>query len=366
MERLRQRDLRALLAFVEELYAIRDSRAFATHLTAALPTVVPAEVTAYNEINRQRRRIEVVMHPADADFPGSMQIFTQHMGEHPLFAAYQQGQGSAVKISDFLTRSQFRHTGLYNEFFRRMGVGYQMAKGLPAPPHLVRSVVLFRNQKDFSERDRLVLNLLRSHLNQAYQNAEAVTRMQRELELIKQGVEQLERGMIILTREGRVQVMSSRARQWVAEYFGRPSRPADCLPETLRRWLSHQLILLAGTTEVLSPREPLVVEREGKRLVVRLLTDAEENLLLLEEQLTALQPASLEPLGLSRREAEVLAWAVQGRSNYAIGRLLGISGRTVQKHLEHIYAKLGVWNRTEAATRALAALTTSAFSSPPP
>jgi DNA-binding CsgD family transcriptional regulator len=58
---------------------------------------------------------------------------------------------------------------------------------------------------------------------------------------------------------------------------------------------------------------------------------------------------------VSPREAEVLLWLTQGRSNHDIGVILGMSERTVKKHLEHIYAKLGVWNRTQAATKALAA-----------
>lgn len=54
---------------------------------------------------------------------------------------------------------------------------------------------------------------------------------------------------------------------------------------------------------------------------------------------------------LSRREREVLYWAACGRSNQEIGAILDISGLTVKKHLEHIYDKLGVANRTEAAAR---------------
>ena len=107
-----------------------------------------------------------------------------------------------------------------------------------------------------------------------------------------------------------------------------------------------------------------MVEREGGRLVIRLLSDSGQSLLLLEEQGAALSPVTLGPLGLTRREADVLAWVAQGRSNYAIGVLLGISEPTVKKHLEHIYTKLGVWNRTEAAERARAALTSSASGSP--
>lgn len=61
----------------------------------------------------------------------------------------------------------------------------------------------------------------------------------------------------------------------------------------------------------------------------------------------------LEGLGLTPREAEVLAWVTQGKSNGTIGVILGISPRTVQKHLERTFHKLGVESRTAAAAQAL-------------
>jgi DNA-binding CsgD family transcriptional regulator len=53
---------------------------------------------------------------------------------------------------------------------------------------------------------------------------------------------------------------------------------------------------------------------------------------------------------LTLREREVLAWLARGKSNAEIGAILGISSATVGKHLEHIYPKLGVENRTAAAS----------------
>jgi len=53
---------------------------------------------------------------------------------------------------------------------------------------------------------------------------------------------------------------------------------------------------------------------------------------------------------LTRREREVLDWLARGKSNAEIGAILGISAATVSKHLEHIYPKLGVENRTAAAS----------------
>jgi ATP/maltotriose-dependent transcriptional regulator MalT len=56
---------------------------------------------------------------------------------------------------------------------------------------------------------------------------------------------------------------------------------------------------------------------------------------------------------LSRRELEVLALAASGCKNDEIAKLLYISKATVKTHLQHIYNKLGVTNRTAAVTKAL-------------
>lgn len=56
---------------------------------------------------------------------------------------------------------------------------------------------------------------------------------------------------------------------------------------------------------------------------------------------------------LTRREAEVLLWIARGKTNREIGLILGTSPRTVTKHLEQVYRKLDVENRTAAAAKAL-------------
>jgi DNA-binding CsgD family transcriptional regulator len=65
-------------------------------------------------------------------------------------------------------------------------------------------------------------------------------------------------------------------------------------------------------------------------------------------------PPDLSPPGLTQREAEVMHWLACGKTDAEIAVLLAISPRTVQKHLEHIYVKLGVETRTAAVMRALA------------
>ena len=63
-----------------------------------------------------------------------------------------------------------------------------------------------------------------------------------------------------------------------------------------------------------------------------------------------------QTLQLTGREAEVLLWISRGKSNREIGEILNISPRTVNKHLEQVFVKLGVENRASAAARAVRAL----------
>jgi DNA-binding CsgD family transcriptional regulator len=59
---------------------------------------------------------------------------------------------------------------------------------------------------------------------------------------------------------------------------------------------------------------------------------------------------------LTAREQEVLAWVARGKTNAEIARLLWLSPATVRKHLENVYAKLGVSTRTAAVARFLGLL----------
>jgi DNA-binding response OmpR family regulator len=79
----------------------------------------------------------------------------------------------------------------------------------------------------------------------------------------------------------------------------------------------------------------------------------DEHLFRLTSQTTASDSERLrQHFALTARESEVLAWIAKGKSNRDIGEILGLSARTVNKHLEQIYVKLGVENRASAAVKA--------------
>jgi DNA-binding CsgD family transcriptional regulator len=70
---------------------------------------------------------------------------------------------------------------------------------------------------------------------------------------------------------------------------------------------------------------------------------------VMKERASMLSHQRLERLGLTRREVEILYLVTQGKTNKEIAAALYISPLTVRTHLEHIYQKLGVGSRTEAA-----------------
>jgi len=126
-------------------------------------------------------------------------------------------------------------------------------------------------------------------------------------------------------------------------------------------WACHQgadVQQAADTTRNLDdlprPLPPLVKEGIGRRLVVRRLEAPHGALLILEEQRTAVEPGTLRTFGLTFRETEVATWVVEGKSNPEIATILGMRRHTVAKHLERIYAKLGVEGRAAAMRRLLA------------
>jgi len=116
----------------------------------------------------------------------------------------------------------------------------------------------------------------------------------------------------------------------------------DRLPLPIRQWLQ------SGGDRPYAPRHG------GERLQFSRL---EPGLLLIQRQAALPEPEALvRALQITMREAEVLYWVILGKTNRETGEILAISPRTVNKHLEHVFEKLGVETRTAAASKALGAL----------
>lgn len=351
--RLTRHDLESLLNFLRQTYTVQSLESFRTHVLRSLPQLVPAEVTAYNEVNVRTQHNSVVYdRPEVVSLRDGERIFDRHIPEHPVieFSKRRPWHGP-VKISDFLSAAQFHKLGLYAEFFGRIGIEDQLVMTLPSPRPVLLGIALNRNRRNFKERERLLLNLAYPHLLQAYRNAEAWTRAIGHLNLLQNALQESAAAVIVVNNKGRVEHMSPRAGSLLTKFWGTDVLRAGRLPEIVLKWMMQQESRLADSSDAPVARQPLAVPHNGAWLLVRLFADTGQSVLLLEESCPA--GKSLDAYGLTARERNVLAWVSRGKTNREIAWILGISPRTVQKHMEHIFHKLGVETRTAAASKFL-------------
>jgi CheY-like chemotaxis protein/DNA-binding CsgD family transcriptional regulator len=143
------------------------------------------------------------------------------------------------------------------------------------------------------------------------------------------------------------------ARELLMRYYG---TTAPQTPVPVLDWLRRHL---AGAERQIEPPR-LTVEQGPRRLTFRLHQQTDDSdsggdwlIVMREISDDAVVEAISLSFNLTAREAEVLYWVVKGKVNRDIGDILGASPATVKKHLERVYAKLGVETRTAAAGRAM-------------
>ena len=148
--------------------------------------------------------------------------------------------------------------------------------------------------------------------------------------------------------DGKLVWQTPLARSLLNEYFACNGKEA---PPRLLAWIDEAI----GAKSVGRPPNQLVCTSGSKRLLASFhdQTGDEEWLVVLREEDDASAIDSLvAAFRLTLREAEVLYWVTLGKTSKDIGEILGSSPRTVNKHLEHIFEKLGVETRTAAANLA--------------
>ena len=346
-------ELRSVLAVLEAAAAADEPGALAEAVLPGLARLVGSDVTAYNELDLRRRHAFVVEEPAGSVGPAMLEVFAPLMGQHPLVAHYRRtADQRPLKISDFLDRRQFRRSELYGAFYRPLGIEHQMAfTVVDRPAAVVVGIAVNRASRDFDERDRERLALLRPHLVGAHRRVVARQHLDRTLAAVERAADQRDHALVVLDRHRRVRLATAPARRVLGAHVG-PLREGARLPDPLDSWVRAQHRRPAAVDDLLRPYGPLVLDAGGGCVEVWFVAgdEGDGDALVVAER--PAPPAAGRHLALTSREAEVLRLVAEGRTNAQVARALRVSARTVQKHLEHVFAKLGVDNRT-AAARAL-------------
>ena len=173
-------------------------------------------------------------------------------------------------------------------------------------------------------RVRVQLDLRAARRTLETKNAELETEVAIRLDAEEQLAASLDRAVVVLDRAGAMLFATRLAHDLIAKYFpaGRPAQ-------------------LVGGGLFPAPAG------DGA-LIVRRFAEAGRDdtvMLVLEEEHAPPGPAALLALGLTPRQAEVAYWVAQGKSNADTAIILGTSPRTVDKHMERIFERLGLENR---------------------
>ncbi len=346
-----------MLQTVHALFAVDSLDEFGATVLEELEGLISFDLASFNEVDPTANRARFVSRPESTgmDRPEAS-AWPRLAYQNPILDYFRRtDDGSARRISDFLTLQQLHDLELYREVYRTLGVEYQVAVGLPCPQPLVVGIALSRTGHDFDDGDVAILNILRAHIAQAYRIIGIRTQERTAIEGMVDALRVEGRAIIVVDGTEPVQPITGAARELLERHFG--SFPTGQLPKAMAEWLEEEqtAFSVGGPVRLIQP----LLSRAGKRQLTARLVPASRttsDAVVLDERVAKDEPLRLKAYGLTGREAEVLWWVTRGETNDQVAERLGIRPATVRKHLERVFQKLGVSSRMAAAAKVADAL----------
>jgi DNA-binding CsgD family transcriptional regulator len=330
-------DAERLLRFVAEAESFGGDHPFSGEFLTQLGRLVPADWVGYYVARVDQASYDTEC-PAQAEYgpiahsvrPGDEDVYSGVdwaavmpvvKAECPVFARFHPGDFSTLKISDVVSRRELYRTPMYSLLLKPCGFKDSLELRLCIGPGRIAKVGFDRGGRDFSARDRALLDVVNPHLVRLYRSHENRRRLSAALALH----ESMQAAVVLLEADDRVAFASTAARELFKRYFGKWGMR---LPDSVAAWVRERRVAVG---------EPLRIDSGNRSLAVHFV----DNALLLEERrrLPRLTP----------RERQILDLVAEGKTNAQIAERLWVSPGTVRKHLDNVYAKLGVHTRTAAA-----------------
>ncbi len=242
--------------------------------------------------------------------------------------------------------------------------GFETCSRLKADPTTAEIPVLFMT--GLNELDNLLRGFGEGALDyivKPIRPAEVLARIEvhlsqsRNLRRAERLLTQGEFAAIAVDASGRINWLTPAARVWLADFDTTHGRQLkydrnDFLPGSLLEWFQTWQVH-GGLSKAETQTQPF---GQGFYVSIRSCESPDEYMLLPQRESSQddWNPEELkEKLKLTFREAEILMWISRGKTNKEIGIILSTSPRTVNKHLEHIFEKLGVSTRAAAVAMVL-------------
>ncbi|HVS53736.1 MAG TPA: LuxR C-terminal-related transcriptional regulator [Opitutaceae bacterium] len=267
--------------------------------------------------------------------------WSDHPWEDPKLWRRILAEGCVTLLSDYVSSRRFRETGLWREVYSHLYAHRQLSWAGQMGGNNVWTISANRLGSDYGPRDRELARFLQPRLNSIGLRIARRDHGSRMANALSGFFLHRQSAFALLDAKGRIVEITATAQALLARATSRVGANFDGLPDScpeLRAELFRQ-------------------KKNARRLfaVVQIPTVATVLVLRLGHDLTLVLFEDPAPTGkasavrLTRREAEILGWLGEGKSNPEIAVLLSISPRTVEKHCSHLFAKLGVETRFAAA-----------------
>ena len=172
-------DLEGILGFLADVASLDFDELYPPEVLASLQGLVPCDDVTYQEADLHAKSFRVVVGIGPEDDADEVDVYWA-VAPCPI-SEYRARTGdlSTLRMSDLINQRRYHELPIFREYFHPAGVDSMIDVGLPAAPGWHRSFILFRGTgaRDFTERDRAVLEMLRPH----FQSLEARAALRRRL-----------------------------------------------------------------------------------------------------------------------------------------------------------------------------------------
>ena len=171
---VRSADLRAVLAFVEQLLEVRSFAAVEAVLLPGLARLLSSDMAAYHHVDLRPDALEEidVFWPYEHFVPLAP-AYSSVMREHPFVRGFLQLPRDPMRITDFLSEREWLHSSVYAESHGPLGARQQLSYVLASRGSRLRAVTVARERGSYTDRERDLLSLVGSHMRAALTRAYA-------------------------------------------------------------------------------------------------------------------------------------------------------------------------------------------------
>ena len=320
-------------------------------LLAIAAKIAPSDIIAFQAIDPGTGRTEQIATPDSWVTVEFERAFSRHLPEHPLLRHFlRTGDGDSIRMSDVVSRRELRRLGIYQDFYRPLGIHHQMACLLTSDLGVVNTLVFSRGWPDFPPTERRLLLLAGPTWPTCWPPRRARYSVRRRVG--RAG------------RDRRHGVRRDPVARWAKS--GPPtSRRGYCwsiLPQARKRGrhTARGTDLVAGPAaprpglDRLEPPRPYSISRGSRHLRCACSTTTRHGVAAVGNPSAAAPPDAVTN-GLASRERDVFRWSPTAVPARRPRRCCGSALAPWRNTSERVYAKLGAASRTEAALRVFGA-----------